>query len=75
MTLRLFKINSLSVRIKNAPISSIHFDAGMPIFVPHARRKSRMNSEFGNGFGEQTFTIPEISFSIKNLMAWTKSYS
>jgi hypothetical protein len=34
-----------------------------------------MNSEFGNGFGEQMFTIPEISFSIKNLTTRTKSDS
>ena len=76
MTRRLFKINSVSVLIKNAPTSSIHFDDGKPILIPHARRNSRMNSEFGNGFGEQILTEPDSSsLSINSLTAHTKSDS
>jgi hypothetical protein len=48
-TYRLFKISSVSVRKKNAPISSIHLAAGKPIRAPHAARRLRMNSAFGNG--------------------------
>ena len=60
----------VSVLIRNAPTSSIQFDDGTPIVVPQARRSSRMNSEFGSGFGEQMFTTPAKSrLSIKNRMA------
>jgi hypothetical protein len=34
-----------------APISNIKLDADKPIFIPHACRNSRINSEFGNGLG------------------------
>jgi len=36
--------SSVSVRIMNAPISSIHFDAGNANGAPHAARSARMNS-------------------------------
>src|SRR5262245_36006357 len=43
-TLRLFRTNSDSVRIKNVPISSSHRGDGKPIRMPHASRNVRMNS-------------------------------
>src|SRR5262249_53198224 len=57
-TRRLFRINSVSVRKKNAPISSIHSAAGRPTRLPHARRRVRMNSSFGTGLGEARLTGP-----------------
>jgi hypothetical protein len=55
-------MSSVSVRMKTAPISSIHFATGSAIGPPHARRSARMNAAFVSGLGEQTFTIPSISW-------------
>src|SRR5690348_4159038 len=60
-TRRLFNSNSVSVRKKNAPTSSIQRAAGNPMRTPHSSRKIRMNSPFGSGFGAQRFTAPENS--------------
>ena len=58
MTRRLFNTSSVSVRKKKVAISSMHFAAGNPTLVPQALRKTRMNSAFGNGFGDARITTP-----------------
>src|SRR6478609_1797084 len=60
-TRRLLRINSVSVRMNSAPISSISRFAGRPIGTPAAWRSSRMNSRLGSGLGAQTFTTPANS--------------
>ena len=74
VTRRLFRISSVSVRMKTAPTSSIHRLAGKPMGVAHAFLKSRMNSAFGKGFGDAMFTTPVTSSrSISHCTALTKS--
>ncbi len=46
-TRRLFRMSSVSVRMKTAPISSIHLFAGRPKGTPQASRSIRMNSALG----------------------------
>lgn len=73
-TRRLFRISSVSVRMKNTPISSIQAVAGRPVGVPHAARKVRMNSAFGTGLGAARLTGPSnSSCSISQQTARTKS--
>ena len=55
-TRRLFRTSSVSVRRKNAPISSIHRVAGRPTRAPQASRSARMNSALGSGFGAARLT-------------------
>ena len=43
-TRRLLRISSVSVRMKKAPSSSIHFVAGSPTGTPTAARNARMKS-------------------------------
>src|SRR5439155_26981257 len=63
-TLRLFRSNSVSVRITKAPTSSTHRAAGSPKPIPQASRSVRMNSALGSGCGEARFTGPARSWSI-----------
>lgn len=63
-TRRLLRISSVSVRMKIAPISSIHSRAGRPNGTPYASRSWRMNSAFGSGFGDATFTTPSMSLDV-----------
>src|SRR5947199_8380052 len=54
-TRRLLRTSSVSVRMKNAPISSIQFVGAIPKGTRSASRIARMNSVYGSGFGEATF--------------------
>jgi hypothetical protein len=54
-------MSSVSVRMNNAPISSIRRFAGSPIGTPAASRSRRMNSRLGSGWGALTFTTPSNS--------------
>jgi hypothetical protein len=75
-TRRLFKINSVSVRMKTAPISNIHDVAGSPNRIPHASRRVRMNSALVTGYGAARLIGPFISScSIIQKMARMKSWS
>ena len=58
MTRRLLRISSVSVLRKMAPSSSIQRIAGRPNRIPHAFRRVRINSAFGNGSGAQRFMAP-----------------
>ncbi len=60
-TRRLFKINSLSVRRKKAPTSTIQRVAGRPMRRPQAERSVRMNSALGRGCGAARLTGPARS--------------
>src|SRR5438876_1112762 len=60
-TLRLFRINSVSDRKKNAANSSINSVEGKPILWPQAFRIAAINSAFGNGFGADKFTASSNS--------------
>src|SRR5690606_32265885 len=61
MTQRLFKINSVSVLIKIAPNSSIHFAAGKPNFRLNATLSSFINVSFVTGFGVEQLITPFMS--------------
>src|SRR5262249_36477513 len=75
-TRRLFRSNSVSLRSKKAPSSSIHCEAEKPKPVPHASRSFRMKSEFSMGPGDATLTTPSISsFSIRKSTPRRKSRS
>ncbi len=56
-------INSVSVLMTNAPISSIHSVAGSPNGAPQTRRRILIISLFGTGLGATTFTAP-LSLSL-----------
>src|SRR5439155_633294 len=57
-TRRLFRINSLSVRMRKLPSSTIHVVAGKPSDAPAARRSVRMKSALPSGNGDVMFTAP-----------------
>src|SRR5690242_11298909 len=56
ITRRLLMSNSVSVRRRNAPISSIQFVAAKPKGTPQTSRRIRIISAFGIGLGETRLT-------------------